>query len=136
MNGGLHSHNPDDSPDLGHGHIHSTAVENAYPNGHAGKAREGPAAQLLSMAGGRTADSAAAGMTIVAPTGSRFSSYEGPPDQSHIGHVHYKHHHSAEASFVTDFFLRYTSNWPMLHTIMTDKDSRRILYFMMYVRPS
>jgi zinc transporter 5/7 len=29
--------------------------------------------------------------------------------------------------------LPYTSRWPLLHAIMTEKDSRRILYFMSYV---
>ncbi|KAK2074235.1 hypothetical protein P8C59_008456 [Phyllachora maydis] len=42
-----------------------------------------------------------------------------------------KHDHSAERSRFTSLLLPYTSRWPLLHAIMTEKDSRRIFYFMM-----
>ncbi|KAI0132924.1 cation efflux family protein [Xylariales sp. AK1849] len=43
------------------------------------------------------------------------------------GHVHV---HAANYSRVTGLLLPYTSRWPLLHTIMMEKDSRRIFYFM------
>lgn len=39
-------------------------------------------------------------------------------------------HGSAERSSFTNFLLPYTAGNPLLHTVMTEKDSRRILYFM------
>ena len=56
-------------------------------------------------------------------------------DHAHHEHNHHNHPHghSAKRSRFTSFLLAYTSRWPMLHTIMTDKDSRRIFYFMRFV---
>ncbi|KAI8628334.1 cation efflux protein [Xylariaceae sp. FL1651] len=54
-----------------------------------------------------------------------------PHDDEHHGHHHDPHHgHSHEFSRVTALLLPYTSKWPLIHAIMTDKDSRRIFYFM------
>lgn len=44
------------------------------------------------------------------------------------------HDPSAERSRFTNFMLPHTAKWPMLHTIMTEKDSRRIFYFMRCVQ--
>ncbi|KAK3688267.1 cation efflux family-domain-containing protein [Podospora appendiculata] len=53
-------------------------------------------------------------------------------DHSHDhGHDHSAHDHTVERSKFTTFLLPYSSRWPILHTIMTEKDSRRIFYFMM-----
>ncbi|KAI0866676.1 cation efflux protein [Xylaria cubensis] len=52
-------------------------------------------------------------------------------DHSHHDHSHHDHHHhSHEFSRLTGLLLPYTSKWPLIHAIMTDKDSRRIFYFM------
>ncbi|KAI1168140.1 cation efflux protein [Nemania serpens] len=48
-------------------------------------------------------------------------------DHAHDDH---QHHHSHEFSRLTGLFLPYTARWPLVHAIMTDKDSRRIFYFM------
>jgi len=39
------------------------------------------------------------------------------------------HSHSSGSTF-TRFLLRYTEDWPLLHNILSEKESRRILYFM------
>ncbi|KAI0964825.1 cation efflux family-domain-containing protein [Xylaria arbuscula] len=46
-------------------------------------------------------------------------------------HSHESHHgHSPNYSRFTGLLLPFTSRWPLVHAIMTDKDSRRIFYFM------
>ncbi|KAI0841307.1 cation efflux protein [Hypoxylon sp. FL0890] len=40
------------------------------------------------------------------------------------------HAHGATYSKFTALLLPYTSRWPLIHAIMTEKDSRRIFYFM------
>jgi zinc transporter 5/7 len=73
--------------------------------------------------------------------------YQPPETQSHShhdhthghdhdhgdAHDHHGHDHTAERSKFTALLLPYTSRYPLLHAIMTDKDSRRIFYFMSYV---
>ncbi|GAP89053.1 putative cation efflux protein zinc transporter [Rosellinia necatrix] len=57
-------------------------------------------------------------------------SHDHDHDHDH-GHDHdHDHHHSHEFSRVTGLLLPYTARWPLIHAIMTDKDSRRIFYFM------
>ncbi|KAI1431853.1 cation efflux protein [Xylaria sp. CBS 124048] len=56
-------------------------------------------------------------------------------EHSHDYHDHHNHHdaphdHSHNYSRFTGLLLPYTSKWPLVHAIMTDKDSRRIFYFM------
>ncbi|KAK3318765.1 cation efflux family-domain-containing protein [Apodospora peruviana] len=57
-------------------------------------------------------------------------------DHDHGHHDHHDHHdhgesHSVERSKFTSLLLPYTSKSPLLHAIMTEKDSRRIFYFML-----
>ncbi|KAI0438759.1 cation efflux protein [Xylaria telfairii] len=49
-------------------------------------------------------------------------------DREHSHHDHWRHTH--QFSRLTGLLLLYTSKWPLVHAIMTDKDSRRIFYFM------
>ncbi|KAI1374010.1 cation efflux protein [Hypoxylon crocopeplum] len=57
-------------------------------------------------------------------------------DQAHDDHGHEHHHHDhhpthgAGYSKFTALLLPLTSKWPLIHAIMTEKDSRRIFYFM------
>lgn len=55
----------------------------------------------------------------------------------HHGHGHDHHHHdhdsAAKRSLFTRTLLPYTAPYPILHAIMTEKDSRRIFYFMTFV---
>ena len=53
-------------------------------------------------------------------------------DHAH-DHSHATKDHTAKRSRFTGLLLPYTSKYPLLHAIMTDKDSRRIFYFMSYV---
>ncbi|KAI2621352.1 cation efflux family-domain-containing protein [Xylaria nigripes] len=66
-------------------------------------------------------------------------SYDGAHHHDHnhshhdcLDHHHYvpPHDHSRDFSRLTGLLLPYTSRWPLVHAIMTDKDSRRIFYFM------
>jgi zinc transporter 5/7 len=51
----------------------------------------------------------------------------------HHSHAHQDHEKEAKRSLFTRTILPYTARWPVVHAIMTEKDSRRIFYFMMYV---
>lgn len=58
-------------------------------------------------------------------------------DHSHHGHAHHDHvthshsHGAAEKrSMFTRALLSYTEGWMLLHSILKEKDSRRIFYFM------
>lgn len=66
-------------------------------------------------------------------------------DHSHDGHDHshghHDHHHDSSHSSThvekrsrfTSLMLWATKNWPLLQTILMEKDSRRIFYFMRYL---
>ena len=52
---------------------------------------------------------------------------------SRHGHIHHaSHSHSAEErhSKITSMLLHFSEDWTLLHSILLEKDSRRILYFM------
>ncbi|KAI1321662.1 cation efflux family-domain-containing protein [Xylariaceae sp. FL0255] len=51
-------------------------------------------------------------------------------DHGHDHAHHHDHSHSHEFSRITGLLLPYTARYPLIHAIMTDKDSRRIFYFM------
>jgi hypothetical protein len=58
------------------------------------------------------------------------TSYQPPVATAH-GHQGHTYTTSAEPrSRFTSFVLPYVLRWPLIHTIMADKDSRRIFYFM------
>lgn len=85
---------------------------------------------LLPSNGWKTTTTA--GKHLITPVTSSFAEqYEAPealdPEPPHD--------HSAERSKFTNMLLPYTSKWPILHAIMTEKDSRRIFYFMRYLYP-
>ena len=70
------------------------------------------------------------------------SPYEPPLNAVNVlphdhGHNHHDHSHNPShsksvepRSRFTSFILPFVLRWPLLHTIMSDKDSRRIFYFM------
>ncbi|KAK3390079.1 cation efflux family-domain-containing protein [Podospora didyma] len=98
-------------------------------------------------------ESTPGGKPLVTPTDASFDlahKYEPPAasdshdhhDHDHHDHSHdhahdhahndkHDHAHAAERSKFTALVLPYTSRWPLVHTIMTEMDSRRIFYFMM-----
>lgn len=68
-----------------------------------------------------------AGKPLVTPTTAPFSGHYKAPEAKITKSVH---DHSAERSKFTNMLLPYTAKWPLIHTVMTEKDSRRIFYFM------
>jgi zinc transporter 5/7 len=52
------------------------------------------------------------------------------PPTAHEEH-HHHHDHSTDRSLFTRMLLPYTARFPLIHAIVTEKDSRRIFYFMM-----
>lgn len=56
-------------------------------------------------------------------------------DHGHEHHHEEKGHsdHHADPSRVSRYFLKKSQAWPLLHSILVEKDSRRIFYFMMCV---
>ncbi|KAK4152157.1 cation efflux family-domain-containing protein [Chaetomidium leptoderma] len=84
-------------------------------------------------------ESTPGGQSLLSPTVASFDAagvYEPPVASRSRSHSHSHHHHhdhhdkSAQRSKFTSLLLGYTSSWPLLHTVMTNKDSRRIFYFM------
>jgi zinc transporter 5/7 len=77
------------------------------------------------------------------PALSQQGTYEPPLNAVNVlphDHDHHDHHEHSHApthaksveprSRFTSFILPFVQRWPLLHTIMSDKDSRRIFYFM------
>ena len=48
----------------------------------------------------------------------------------HHSHHSHSHAHDESVSSFTAFLLRLSEDWPLIHSILMEKDSRRILYFM------
>ncbi|KAJ9150692.1 Cation efflux protein/ zinc transporter [Pleurostoma richardsiae] len=122
----------------GDGHHHDHSHTNGHSNDTPGRShqranthsimqsRPSLPPPLAASQGWKTFETAG-GKPLVTPTNPTFAgTYEPPPADSDEP----AHDHSAERSAFTSFFLPYTSRWPFLHTIMTEKDSRRIFYFM------
>lgn len=105
-------------------HAHSHA--HAHSGGNKMQPRQHIPAPLITGNGFATT-ATAAGKLLVTPKNPSFSeSYKAPeakPPKS-------THDHSAERSRFTNFLLPYTAQWPLLYSVMTEKDSRRIFYFM------
>jgi zinc transporter 5/7 len=57
-----------------------------------------------------------------------------PHDHGHTEHLHNHTPVIQPRSRFTSAILPYVLAWPLLHTIMADKDSRRIFYFMRFAR--
>lgn len=120
----------------GHSHRHS----HAHDHNHSHSRPNIPAP--LSNGGHWRTGSTAGGKPLITPTHASFDAngtYQAPPESDAHDH-HHKHDHdhhdhvkSVEKSKFTGFLLPYTAKWPLLHTVMTEKDSRRIFYFMAYV---
>lgn len=70
-----------------------------------------------------------------------FFSSSNSEHHSHHDHQHnHSHHHptttmhASKPSVLTAFLLRTFQHWPLLYSILAEKDSRRIFYFMTLVR--
>ena len=58
----------------------------------------------------------------------------GPHSHNHHNHHHHPRSHShSDPSKVTKIILHFCEPYPLLYTILKEKDSRRIFYFMTYV---
>jgi solute carrier family 30 (zinc transporter), member 5/7 len=66
----------------------------------------------------------------LSPALSQASSYGAPSYQNHHEHSHNHTPPVEPRSRFTNFLLPFVLRWPLLHTIMAEKDSRRIFYFM------
>lgn len=128
------THEGDHDHDHGHNHSHSHSHTHSEPHTHTHHAnsmqpRQNVPPPLLPSNGWKTT-STSAGKHLITPVTAGFSEqYEAPEPQG----TEPPHDHSAERSKFTNMLLPYTSKWPILHAIMTEKDSRRIFYFMRYL---
>lgn len=76
---------------------------------------------------GFTTTATATGKMLVTPNIASISESYQAPEAKLPKSVH---DHSAERSKFTNLLLPYTAKWPLLHSVMVEKDSRRIFYFM------
>ncbi|POS74281.1 cation efflux protein/ zinc transporter [Diaporthe helianthi] len=123
--GHSHDHSHDYSHDHSHSHTHSEPRTQHVHHANSMQPRQNAPPPLLPSNGWTT--STTAGKHLITPVTSSFAEqYEAPEAQG----TDPPHDHSAERSRFTNMLLPYTSKWPILHAIMTEKDSRRIFYFM------
>ena len=66
----------------------------------------------------------------LSPLQLQASLYEDPVFNDHRDHSHHLGPIPGPRSRFTNFLLPFVLKWPLLHTIMAEKDSRRIFYFM------
>ncbi|GKT93116.1 cation efflux protein/zinc transporter [Colletotrichum tofieldiae] len=145
-----HSHNG--HAHGGHSHYRANSSQSSHPR------EKAPPQSLATMDGWKT-DTTPSGRQLLTPTTGSFSATFQPLDTTldhhdhghdhdhdhdhghcdgheHHGHSHaHAHSHShghdhAKPSFFTRVLLKYTPAVPVLHTILVEKDSRRIFYFM------
>lgn len=120
-NGSLHSHSHSE-PGFDHGHSHNHSHSGSHRHRHQ------PTADTQSSALPPTA-------AWSEKQNGHMNSYEPPLDD--VKHTHgHSHSHSSSLeprSKFTGLLLPMVQRWPLLHTILAAKDSRRIFYFMRYV---
>ncbi|TPX15936.1 uncharacterized protein E0L32_000270 [Thyridium curvatum] len=140
-NGHAHDHDHDHDHSNDHGHDHGHGDEHSHGHSHnlpqyransnhpmRGRPNLPPP---LSSGHGWTKSISAGGKPMITPTSAVFDKVYSPPAQLAVkSHAHDHDHSSIQRSSVTSFLLDYTAKWPLLHAIMTEKDSRRIFYFM------
>lgn len=129
-NGGLNMQHHDHGHAHGHDHGHGHTQFRANANQTAMSRSNGPTP--LANGHWRTG-STAGGKPLITPTHASFDAagaYQAPAPSDP------QHDHHVERSRFTNLLLPFTSEWPLLHTILVEKDSRRIFYFMSYVASS
>ncbi|ELQ38516.1 cation efflux protein/ zinc transporter [Pyricularia oryzae Y34] len=82
----------------------------------------------ISTNQGFVSSSTRGGKHVLTPSQASFDIKYDAPAQG-VTHVH-DHGSSAERSRFTNLILPFPAKWPLLHAIVTEKDSRRIFYFM------
>jgi len=60
------------------------------------------------------------------------AAFAGSPSTSPVAHQHVHTPHEESHSRISGLLLSATEDWPLLHKILVEKDSRRIFYFMRY----
>ncbi|KAL2166179.1 hypothetical protein VTG60DRAFT_3162 [Thermothelomyces hinnuleus] len=81
-------------------------------------------------------ESTPGGKALLSPSAASFDAagvYEPPVgarSRSHSHSSHHAHDHPGPRSKFTTLLLQYTPRWPLLHAVVSIKDSRRIFYFM------
>lgn len=112
-----------------HSHSHSLHTHSHSPSGgNRMQPRQHVPPPVLTGNGLITTSTATGKLRVTPRVGSVSEPYTAPETKP-------KHAHdlSAERSTFTNLLLPFTAKWPLLHTVMTEKDSRRIFYFMRYV---
>lgn len=122
-----HSHSHSHSHSEPHTHDHGSSHSHTHP-ANSMQPRQNIPAPLLPSNGWKTTSTSMGKHLITPITASISEQYEAPETQGSEP----PHDHSAERSRFTNMLLPYTSKWPILHAVMTEKDSRRIFYFMRY----
>ncbi len=137
-NGSLHSHSHSDTH-LDHDHTHSHNHSSSHSHNHE---RE------FSQSGYLPTPPNSNGLPPVAtfekqgyelsPAPSQIDTFEPSLNSVNViphdhGHLHPHSSPVEPRSRFTNFILPLVLKWPLLHTIMADKDSRRIFYFMRFV---
>lgn len=122
-----HDHGPlDDTPHSHDHHDHHDHNHDPFPHRSPMQARDNTPSPLSAVNGWKRS-STSGGKPLVTPTNASFSGHYTAPAAKTTPPAH---DHSAERSRFTKMLLPHTAKWPMLHAIMTEKDSRRIFYFM------
>lgn len=121
-----------------HSHSHSHERSGSYASNRSNRSiplsRERPPPTSLDMMDGWTLEKTQSGRSVIAPGPDTTATPYSPPRQVHKRmHELQSSESNAERSLFTRTLLPYTAKYPILHAIMTEKDSRRIFYFMTYV---
>jgi zinc transporter 5/7 len=125
-NGSLHAHSLSESH-ADHGHTHSHHHNHSHVREHS------PAPYLPTPPNTNVLPHVATfekQTYELSPAPSEVTPYEPPSHHSHHGYLHEHTSPVEPRSSFTNFLLPVVLRWPLLHTIMVQKDSRRIFYFM------
>lgn len=138
--GHSHSHSHDHSHDPIHNlrnsrHISHNRMGSNASFGSLGSntsiTRDRPSSMNLDVMDGWKLEKTISGKSVIAPGPDSASTPYSPPRQ--INKADFSIDQSNQRSWFTNALLPYTAKLPILHAIMTEKDSRRIFYFMSYV---
>ena len=140
--GHSHSHSHDHGHDHSHSHDHSHELRTPRQPSHhrmgsyasntsASISKERPPSMNLEVMDGWTLERTVSGKSVVTPGLNSASTPYSPPRL--VNKAQFNIDENNQRSFFTNALLPYTAKYPILHAIMTEKDSRRIFYFMTYV---
>lgn len=117
-----------------HSHSHHAHTESHAPNRSATLTIDRPRPMSLDVMGGWTLEETTSGKSVIAHDGEPAPATPySPPQEIHNIQYNLPHDNNTERSIFTAALLPFTAKFPILHAIMTEKDSRRIFYFMLCV---